>query len=102
MRAKALTRRATDFESVVENLEDAVALFNPEGGLMFCNPAMGTVLPQFASAETVADDMAAGQSGPSARSSAHSRRIDRRPVSSRWPEAALERADRERRRTQRR
>lgn len=48
-RAKALSS-PTDFESVVDNLEDAVALFSPQGKLIFCNPAMGTVLPQFASA----------------------------------------------------
>ena len=29
---------STDFESVMDNLEDAVALFSPEGELMFCNP----------------------------------------------------------------
>src|SRR5690349_2671523 len=52
VRAKAMTSPSADFESVVENLEDAVALFNPEGELIFCNPAMGSVLPQFASAET--------------------------------------------------
>src|SRR5688500_4050845 len=50
-RAKALTS-ATDFESVVENLEDAVALFSPDGKLIFCNPAMATVLPQFAASPT--------------------------------------------------
>ena len=50
-RAKALSS-ATDFESVVDNLEDAVALFSPDGKLIFCNPAMGTVLPQFASSPT--------------------------------------------------
>ena len=50
-RAKALTS-PTDFESVVENLEDAVALFSPEGRLIFCNPAMGSVLPNFASSRT--------------------------------------------------
>ncbi|HET7698174.1 MAG TPA: ATP-binding protein [Vicinamibacterales bacterium] len=50
-RAKALTS-ATDFESVVENLEDAVALFSPDGKLIFCNPAMATVLPQFATSPT--------------------------------------------------
>jgi signal transduction histidine kinase len=50
-RAKALTS-ATDFESVVENLEDAVALFSPDGKLIFCNPAMSTVLPQFAASPT--------------------------------------------------
>ena len=51
-RAKALTT-GTDFESVVDNLEDAVALFGPEGTLMFCNPAMNTVLPDFASRDVV-------------------------------------------------
>ena len=50
-RAKALTS-ATDFESVVENLEDAVALFSPDGKVIFCNPAMATVLPQFAASPT--------------------------------------------------
>ncbi len=52
VRAKALNAPSADFESVVENLEDAVALFSPEGELIFCNPAMSSVLPQFASAET--------------------------------------------------
>ena len=45
-RAKAPST-PTDFESVVDNLEDAVALFGPDGKLMFCNPAMSTVLPEF-------------------------------------------------------
>jgi signal transduction histidine kinase len=59
VRARALTSPPTDFESVVENLEDAVALFSPDGELIFCNPAMGSVLPQFASAQTGRlDDMA--------------------------------------------
>jgi signal transduction histidine kinase/PAS domain-containing protein len=51
-RARSLSQ-ATDFESIVENLEDAVALFSPEGRLMFCNPAMHTVLPDFAANDTV-------------------------------------------------
>jgi signal transduction histidine kinase len=50
-RAKALSP-STDFESVVENLEDAVALFSPDGTLMFCNPAMGTILPGFSAADS--------------------------------------------------
>jgi signal transduction histidine kinase len=46
----------SDFESIVENLEDAVALFSPDGRLIFCNPAMGVVLPEFAAgAERLAD-----------------------------------------------
>src|SRR5688572_11798672 len=58
-RAKALSS-PTDFESVVDNLEDAVALFSPQGKLIFCNPAMGTVLPQFSSsAASRLGDMAA-------------------------------------------
>ena len=50
-RAKSLPPQ-TEFESVVENLEDAVALFSPEGKLIFSNPAMGTVLPQLTSGES--------------------------------------------------
>ena len=49
-RAKALSSNA-DFESVVENLEDAVALFSPDGELIFCNPAMAVVLPRFSIGE---------------------------------------------------
>ncbi|HTL44252.1 MAG TPA: ATP-binding protein [Vicinamibacterales bacterium] len=51
-RAKALSG-GTDFESVVENLEDAVALFNPDGTLIFSNPAMAILLPRFSSAGDV-------------------------------------------------
>jgi signal transduction histidine kinase/PAS domain-containing protein len=51
-RARSLSQ-STDFESIVENLEDAVALFSPEGRPMFSNPAMTTVLPGFESNETV-------------------------------------------------
>ena len=50
-RAKALSS-PTDFESVVQNLEDAVALFSPEGRLIFCNPAMSAVLPNIANSPT--------------------------------------------------
>jgi signal transduction histidine kinase/HAMP domain-containing protein len=45
-RAKASS--PSDFESIVDNLEDAVALFSPDGRLIFSNPAMGVVLPEFA------------------------------------------------------
>jgi len=37
---------ATDFESVVENLEDAVALYGPDGQQIFANPAMEALLAQ--------------------------------------------------------
>jgi signal transduction histidine kinase len=32
-------------ESIVDHLEDAVAIFNPDGGLLFANPAMRAMLP---------------------------------------------------------
>jgi methyl-accepting chemotaxis protein len=35
----------TDLESVMDNLEDAVALFSPRGELIFCNPAMHALQP---------------------------------------------------------
>jgi signal transduction histidine kinase len=41
---------STEFESVMENLEDAVALFSPEGELMFSNAAMRALLPGLAPA----------------------------------------------------
>ena len=36
----------TDLESVMDNLEDAVALFSPRGELIFCNKAMSTLQPR--------------------------------------------------------
>ena len=48
VRASALpaaTSTSTEFESVMENLEDAVALFSPDGELMFSNAAMRALLP---------------------------------------------------------
>ncbi len=36
---------STDFESVMENLEDAVALFSPSGELIFRNTAMASLVP---------------------------------------------------------
>lgn len=36
----------TDLESVMDNLEDAVALFSPRGELIFCNKAMSALHPR--------------------------------------------------------
>src|SRR4029434_5191197 len=36
----ALAGQKANLQSAVEHLEDAVALFNPSGELLFCNPAM--------------------------------------------------------------
>jgi signal transduction histidine kinase len=37
---------SAEFESVMENLEDAMALFSPEGELIFSNAAMRVLLPE--------------------------------------------------------
>jgi signal transduction histidine kinase len=39
---------SAEFESVMENLEDAMALFSPEGELVFSNAAMRALLPDLA------------------------------------------------------
>jgi signal transduction histidine kinase len=43
--ASATPQSATDLQSVMENLEDGVALFAPSGELIFCNPAMRALTP---------------------------------------------------------
>ena len=45
---------STEFESVMENLEDAVGLFSAEGELMFCNSALRTLLPEIGPREAAA------------------------------------------------
>ncbi|MBM3779902.1 MAG: HAMP domain-containing protein [Acidimicrobiia bacterium] len=41
----ALADQKASLESAVDSLEDAVALFTPDGGLLFANPGMRAVLP---------------------------------------------------------
>jgi signal transduction histidine kinase len=55
VRTKELPASATDFESVMDNLEDAMALFSPEGGLMFSNSSMRALLPSLASGPNQAE-----------------------------------------------
>ena len=45
---------STEFESVMENLEDAVGLFSAEGELMFCNSALRALLPEIGPREAAA------------------------------------------------
>jgi len=63
VRAKAMLGTSTDFESVMENLEDAVALFSPSGELIFSNTSMRLVLPEISRADS-ADSMLAALPGP--------------------------------------
>ena len=46
VRTKPLPSAATDLESVMENLEDAVALFSPSGEVIFTNTAMKALLAE--------------------------------------------------------
>ena len=48
VRQKPLPSAATDLESVMENLEDAVALFSPSGEMIFSNAAMKALLEEHA------------------------------------------------------
>jgi signal transduction histidine kinase len=46
VRDKPLPNASTDLESVMENLEDAVALFSPSGEVIFTNAAMKALLQE--------------------------------------------------------
>ena len=46
VRAKPLPSAATDLESVMENLEDAVALYSPSGEMIFTNASMKALLAE--------------------------------------------------------
>lgn len=46
VRQKPLPSASTDLESVMENLEDAVALFSPSGEMIFSNAAMKALLEE--------------------------------------------------------
>ena len=48
-----LAGQKAKLESVVEHLEDAVAMFTPDGELLFANPAMREALPPESGARTV-------------------------------------------------
>jgi signal transduction histidine kinase/HAMP domain-containing protein len=50
----------TAYETMVASLEDAVALFDRGGAVMFANPAMDAVLPSLKAGVTIADALPAG------------------------------------------
>jgi signal transduction histidine kinase len=55
-----LEDQKANLESLVEHLEDAVALFNPAGELLFTNPAMQTTLGSGSIGRTVSSLLPAG------------------------------------------
>ena len=56
----SLAGEKAKLESVVDRLEDAVAIFNPDGELIFANPAMRTTLPPDPFGRPVDDMLPAG------------------------------------------
>jgi signal transduction histidine kinase len=49
VRSQLAAGQVAPFESVVDRLEDAVAMFNPEGQVLFANAAMRSALPESSS-----------------------------------------------------
>ena len=61
--------QVANLESAVEHLEDAVAIVNPRGELLFANPAMRALLPAATTGATLDRRAARGSSAAAARSS---------------------------------
>ncbi|HSL24342.1 MAG TPA: ATP-binding protein [Vicinamibacterales bacterium] len=59
MRARQLGQ-PSEVETVVERLEDAVALVNASGEVLFANPAMRVLLPELAQSRSIDDSLPAG------------------------------------------
>jgi signal transduction histidine kinase/HAMP domain-containing protein len=58
VRSQLAAGQAAPFESVVDRLEDAVAMFNPEGQLLFANAAMRGALPESSSGASLHEALA--------------------------------------------
>ena len=60
VRSQLAAGQVAPFESVVDRLEDAVAMFNPEGQLLFANAAMRSALPESSSGVNLHEALATG------------------------------------------
>ena len=60
VRSQLAAGQAAPFESVVDRLEDAVAMFNPEGQLLFANAAMRSALPESSSGVNLHEALSPG------------------------------------------
>ena len=58
MRSQLAAGQVAPFESVVDRLKDAVAMFNPEGQLLFANAAMRGALPESSSGASLHEALA--------------------------------------------
>jgi signal transduction histidine kinase len=60
VRSQLAAGQVAPFESVVDRLEDAVAMFNPEGQLLFANAAMRSALPESSSGVNLHEALSPG------------------------------------------
>lgn len=80
-----LAGQKANLQTAVEHLEDAVALFNPSGELLFSNPSMQTVLPADAMGRALQGLLPAGHPYRTLVEETLSTRRSRGPVQSQRP-----------------
>jgi signal transduction histidine kinase len=86
----SLVGEKAKLESIVDNLEDAVAIFNPEGELLFANPAMRATLPSEPFARPIDDVLPAGHAYRQAVEATLASRQSHGPISALMPDEGRE------------
>jgi len=86
--------QVANLESAVEHLEDAVAIVNPAGELIFANPAMRAILPGAAAGTALKALAPAGHPMSRLAEETLASRESRGPISARLPGAHGEQAER--------
>ncbi len=83
MRGKTSTAHS-EIETVVEKLEDAVALVNANGGILFANPAMRALIPGVEEGRSVEDVLDAGHPARQLVDAALLSRRAQGPITATW------------------
>jgi signal transduction histidine kinase/HAMP domain-containing protein len=86
----SLVGEKAKLESIVDHLEDAVAIFNPEGELLFANPAMRATLPSDPFARPIDDVLPAGHAYRQAVEATLANRQSHGPISALMPDEGRE------------
>jgi signal transduction histidine kinase/HAMP domain-containing protein len=82
----SLAGEKAQLESIVDHLEDAVAIFSPGGELLFANPAMRATLPSDPFARPIDDVLPAGHPYRQAVEETLANRQSRGPIATAMPE----------------
>jgi signal transduction histidine kinase/HAMP domain-containing protein len=90
-----LAGQKANLQSAVEHLEDAVALFDPSGQLLFSNPAMQPTLPQHAIGRALQGLLPAGHPYRGLVEETLAMRVSRGPVEVKNPQQQERRTDEE-------